>query len=124
MIGCHQHRPLGIVGIDQCAEARETAQQVVQSGRGDPGLIHACNGGCLHVIQRQLIVHNTRILPLGILRGEALSQPRLEIKLLGIPQHNQRHHIFLRVDTALLVGVPVQMNRQTWHHCDRAARIK
>ena len=124
MIGCHQHRPLGIFGIDQRAEARETTQQVVQSGGGDPGLIHTRDSGCLNVIQRQLVVHHPRILPLGILSGEDLSQPNLEIEVLGIPQHDQRHHIFLRVDAALFIGVPVKMNRQTGHDCDRAGRIK
>ena len=44
--------------------------------------------------------------------------------MLGDPQHDQGHHIFLRVDAALFIGVPVKMNRQTGHDCDRAGRIK
>ena len=64
------------------------------------------------------------ILPLSILSGEGLGQPRLEIELLGIPQHEQRHHIFLWADTALFIGVPVNMNCQTGHDSDRGSLIK
>ena len=124
MVSRHQHRPFCIFGINQRAEARKTTQQVVQSGRGNPGLIDACDGGWLNVIKRQLVIHHPCILPLRILCCEGLGEPRLEVKLLGIPQHNQRHHVFLWIDTSLFVGLPIEVNRQTRHDGDRAGRIK
>ena len=122
VIVAHQQRTVFASTGREGLEADETAQQVVQAGRGNKLVCQADELRRLGVIEKQLKVqHLTHIG--DTVRFEPFVQERFEIRLFVSLAENGRQ-IGLGVDRAALVCLPVEMNGQTGDDGDRLSEVE
>ena len=99
----------GITAAQEGLHGAEAAQQVVQPCAGEEGTLEAHGGRALGVVEEQLVIED-RLHGVPRCFQRRFQQP-VERGLVVL-KGKERGQIGLRINAALLVGFPIQVNGQ------------